>query len=114
MDCKEAQRCIHLFLKDELDRDTEFRLVEHINSCSECMEELTVEYLLTEGINRLENAEDIDVQSELEDRLNRTITRRKVYKQLKAGLFLVGSLIFFVLVLGGVERNEQNCFDGRS
>jgi hypothetical protein len=42
------------------------------------------------------------VQSELEDRLNRTITRRKVYKQLKAGLFLVGSLIFFVLVLGGV------------
>ena len=102
MDCKEAQRCIHLFLKDELDRDTEFRLVEHINSCSESMEELTVEYLLTEGINRLENAEDIDVQSELEDRLNRTITRRKVYKQLKAGLFLVGSLIFFVLVLGGV------------
>ena len=61
-----------------------------------------MEYLLTEGINRLENAEDIDVQSELEDRLNRTITRRKVYKQLKAGLFLVGSLIFFVLVLGGV------------
>ncbi len=61
-----------------------------------------MEYLLTEGINRLENAENIDVQSELEDRLNRTITRRKVYKQLKAGLFLVGSLIFFVLVLGGV------------
>lgn len=61
-----------------------------------------MEYLLTEGISRLENAEDIDVQSELEDRLNRTITRRKVYKQLKAGLFLVGSLIFFILILGGV------------
>ena len=46
MDCKEAQRWIHLFLKDELDRDTEYQLVEHITSCSECMEELTVEYLL--------------------------------------------------------------------
>ncbi len=102
MDCKEAQRCIPSFLKDALDRDTEFRLVEHIISCSECMEELTVEYLLTEGISRLQNAEDIDVQSELDDRLNRTITRRKVYKQLKAGLFLVGSLIFFILILGGV------------
>lgn len=102
MDCKEAQGCIHLFLKDELDRDTEFRLVEHIRSCSECREELTVEYLLTEGISRLENAENIDVQSELDDRLNRTITRRKVYKQLKAGLFLVGALLFCVLILGGV------------
>ena len=102
MDCKEAQRSIPLFLKDELDRDTEFRLVEHITSCSECMEELTVEYLLTEGISRLENAEDIDVQSELDDRLNHTITRRKVYKQLKAGLFLVSILIFFILILGGV------------
>lgn len=102
MDCKEAQRCIHLFLKDELDRDTEFRFVEHIYSCSECMEELTVEYLLVEGINRLENAEDIDVQSELEDRLNRTITRKKVYKQLKAGLFLIASMIFCIFLLGGV------------
>lgn len=102
MDCKEAQGCIHLFLKDELDRETEFRLVEHIRSCSECKEELTVEYLLAEGISRLENAENIDVQSELDDRLNRTITRRKVYKQLKAGLFLVGALLFCVLILGGV------------
>ncbi|MDE7476856.1 MAG: zf-HC2 domain-containing protein [Lachnospiraceae bacterium] len=102
MDCKEAQRCIHLFLKDELDVDTAFRFVEHVSSCNECMEELTVEYLLREGINRLENAEDIDVQSELEDRLNRAITRKRVQKQLKAGLFLVGSLIFFILLLGGV------------
>ncbi len=102
MDCKEAQRCIHLFLKDELDLDTAYQFVEHISSCSECMEELTVEYLLLEGISRLENAEDIDVQSELEDRLNRTITRKKVYKQLKAGLFLVGSMIVCMFLLGGV------------
>ncbi len=102
MDCKEAQRCIHLFLKDELDLDTAYQFVEHISSCSECMEELTVEYLLLEGISRLENAEDIDVQSELEDRLNRAITRKKVYKQLKAGLFLVGSMIVCMFLLGGV------------
>lgn len=103
MDCKEAQRWIPLFLKGELNRDTEYQLVEHITSCSECMEELTVEYLLLEGINRLENDEDIDVQSELEDRLNRIITRKKVFKQLKAGLFLVGSLIFCIFLLGGVR-----------
>lgn len=102
MDCKEARRCIHLFLKDELDENTEFRFVEHVHSCRECMEELTIEYLLSEGINRLESADDIDVRSELEDRLNRTINRKKVYKQLKAGLFLVASMIFCIFLLGGV------------
>ena len=60
MDCKETQRCIHLFLKDELDWDTAQKFVEHVRSCNECMEELTIEYLLSEGMSRLENADDID------------------------------------------------------
>ena len=102
MDCKETRRCIHLFLKNELDEDTEFQFVENAHSCTECMEELTIEYLLLEGINRLENADDIDVQSELEDRLNRAINRKRVYKQLKAGLFLVASMMFCIFLLGGV------------
>jgi len=102
MDCKEAQRCIHSFLKDELDAYTAQKLVEHVYTCSECMEELTIEYLLVEGISRLENAEDIDVQSELEEILNRVMVRKKRYKQLKAGLFLVASLMFCIFLLGGV------------
>ena len=49
MDCKETQRCIALFLKDELDNDTAFSFAEHVYACKECMEELTIEYLLVEG-----------------------------------------------------------------
>lgn len=101
MDCKEAQRCIHLFLTDGLDGSTERKFVEHVRSCSECMEELTVEYLLLEGINRLENADNINVQKELEDKLDHAMYRQKMYKQLKAGLFLVASLIFCIFLLGG-------------
>lgn len=100
MDCKETQRNIHLFLKDELDECTAQDFAEHMKSCKECMEELTIEYLLFEGISRLENAEDIDVESELEEKLDRIINRKKMYKQLKAGLFLVASLIFCIFLLG--------------
>lgn len=100
MDCKETQRNIHLFLKDELDERTAQDFAEHMKSCKECMEELTIEYLLFEGISRLENAEDIDVQGELEEKLDRIINRKKMYKQLKAGLFLVASLIFCIFLLG--------------
>lgn len=101
MDCKETQRCIRLFLMDELDGGTAQEFVEHVHSCNECMEELTIEYLLSEGMIRLENADDIDVQKELEEKLNRTVVRVRRKKQLKAGLFLVVSLLFCIILLGG-------------
>lgn len=101
MDCKETQHCIHSFLKDELDCGTAQKFVEHIRSCNECMEELTIEYLLSEGMSRLENADDINIQKELEDMLNRTMARVKRKKQLKAGLFLLISMLLCMLFLGG-------------
>lgn len=102
MDCKETQRCIHLFLKDELEGTAqEEEFVEHVCSCSECMEELTIEYLLSEGINRLENADEIDVQKELEEMLNRAMLHVRRRKQLKAGLFLLASMLICIILLGG-------------
>ncbi len=101
MDCKETQRCIHLFLRDELDGGTAQEFVEHVRSCNECMEELTIEYLLSEGMSRLENADDIDVKKELGEMLNRTMARVKRKKQLKAGLFLLMSMLLCMFLLGG-------------
>ena len=108
MDCKEAQRCIPSFLKDALDRDTEFRLVEHIISCSECMEELTVEYLLTEGISRLENAEDIDVQAE-----SYHYPQEGIQTAESRSFFSWFSNILYTDTRRSLGRNEQDCFDGR-
>lgn len=102
MDCKETRRCIRFFLKDEMDDNTAYEFVEHIHSCNECMEELTVEYLLFEGIRRLENADDIDVKSELEEKLNRILKQKKMKEQLKAGLFLVVAVFACILLLGGI------------
>ncbi len=99
MECRETQRCIQAFLKDELDRRTAEKVVEHIQSCDECMEELTIEYLLLEGISRLENADDIDLNSELEERLDRVRRRKKRYSQLKAGLFLLVCVILCIYLL---------------
>lgn len=101
MDCKETQHCIQLFLKDELDWGTAQKFVEHVRSCNDCMEELIIEYLLSEGMSRLENADDIDVQKELEEKLNRTMLHVRRKKQLKAGLFLLMSMLLCIILLGG-------------
>lgn len=99
MDCKETQRCIRLFLNGELDRRTEQKFVEHIRSCQECREELTIEYLFNVAIERLENAEVFDVERELEEKLNRAVNRKKVHGQLKAGFFVVASMVMCILLL---------------
>ncbi len=102
MDCKETQRSIGSFLKDEMDFNTACKFVEHVHCCNECMEELTIEYLLLEGMNRLENADDIDVESELEEKLNQILKKKKSREQLKAGLFLVVAVLACMLLLGGM------------
>lgn len=100
MDCIEAQRCIHLFLKDEFGgQEREF--VEHVCSCGECMEELTIEYLLFEGIEKLENSDKIDLQKEIEGMLSGLLLRVRRLQQLKAGLFLLMSIIVCMMFLGG-------------
>lgn len=99
MNCIETQRCIHLFLKNELDEKTQKDFVKHVHCCNECMEELTIEYLLFEGIKRLENADDFDIKKELDEKLNITNKHKKSYAQLKAGLFLVASMFVCIFFL---------------
>jgi hypothetical protein len=101
MDCKETQRNIPLFLKDELDMDLAYEFVKHVRACNECMDELNIEYLLFEGINMLENAETIDVAKELENKLNRVVNRVRLRRKLKAGLCLDASMVFCIIILGG-------------
>jgi hypothetical protein len=101
MDCKETQRNIPSFLKDELDEKSARDFVKHVHSCKECFEELDIEYLLYEGLNMLEDAKIIDVERELEEKLERVAKRERLHKKLKAGLFLVISLLFCIILLNG-------------
>ena len=42
MDCKDAEKKIPYFLRDELDGNRLEEFVEHIENCSECREELSI------------------------------------------------------------------------
>ena len=99
MNCKETQRCMRQFLEDELDADTAREFIMHVRSCKECMDELTIEYLISGGMQELENTDDIDVQMELEKRLVVANQMKAHRSQLKAGLFVVAMMaacVFFM------------------
>ena len=72
MDCRECERLIPDFIGRKLDFPTLKRLYEHVGQCGDCREELDIRFLVTEGIQRLEDGNAFDFQSELEQRLEET------------------------------------------
>lgn len=65
MICKETEKMIPLFLEDDLDTDDLKAFLEHIERCEECREELTIQFLVTEGMARLETGSVFDLKNEL-------------------------------------------------
>lgn len=105
MECVEIQHKIAAFLKNELDeRDTE-DFVEHIRRCDSCMEELAIQYLVTEGMRRLEDGSTFDLNRELKEKLEytlRRIRRKKFFNRMMlsleiASVFVTAVLSAFVL-----------------
>lgn len=65
MTCKEAEKMIPQFLEDDLDTEDLREFMEHIEKCSECEEELSIQFLVEEGMARLETGSVFDLQNEL-------------------------------------------------
>lgn len=99
MNCKETQRYMRQFLENELDADSAREFILHVRSCRECMVELTIEYLISGGMQELENTDDIDVQKELEKRLASVNHIKARRNHLKAGLFVVATMLACVLFM---------------
>ena len=51
MTCKEVEKWIPLFLRDDLDTDDLREFMEHIDKCEECREELSIQFLDTEMLS---------------------------------------------------------------
>ncbi|MCD7726580.1 MAG: zf-HC2 domain-containing protein [Clostridiales bacterium] len=65
MDCKEAEKKIPYFLQDELEGRKLADFVEHIEGCPECKEELSIQFLVAEGMEQLEKGDTFNLQEAL-------------------------------------------------
>lgn len=82
MNCKEAEKQIPSFLQDDLDGIRLEEFVEHVESCPECEEELTIQFLVTEGLERLEGGNNFNLQEELFMKLESAGHRINVHRML--------------------------------
>ena len=103
MTCKETEKMIPFFLKDELETEELREFMEHIESCEDCKEELTIQFLVTEGMARLESGNVFDLQNELkykiEDAEHNLKFRENVQLFLYAGEGLVGVALLALIAL---------------
>lgn len=76
MNCKEFERLVPDFIEDRLDYSSMKRFSEHMEQCGNCREELVIQLLVTEGVQRLEDGRAFDLQKELGRRMNRI--KRKI------------------------------------
>ncbi len=87
MNCKEAEKKIPSFLNDELDGDDLAEFVEHIEDCPECKEELSIQFLVEEGLEQLEQGNSFNLQEALLETLDNADERIRVNRTLRHILF---------------------------
>ena len=64
MTCKDAEKLIPLFL-DDVDNKELAEFIDHIDNCPECKEELTIQFLVKTGMQRLEDGNTFNLKQEL-------------------------------------------------
>ncbi len=65
MDCKEFAGLIPEFLGDRLDEMKLSEFLDHVDECEDCKDELRIQYLIYEGLERLETGATFDVDKDL-------------------------------------------------
>jgi len=98
MDCKEFEKLIPDFLGRKLDFLTMERFAKHMEECPGCSEELEIQFLVAEGMLRLEEGDAFDLQTELETQLEEARRKVKFHNGfLKLGIFLEILAVFAIV-----------------
>lgn len=101
MTCKEAEALIPQYLQDNLDADELKSFLEHIDSCPDCKEELSIQFLIEEGLNSLSTGDSYDLQSAMNDRVLRSRKainfHEKLFRLRNLGIFLVFTVIVILI-----------------
>ena len=98
MNCKETEKMIPVFLTNKLNSRQLDQFLEHVENCPECMEELTIQYLVMIGTSLIEEGKSFDLRKALNELL---IDARQMVKKWKWLTFLsyIAEIITFIIMI---------------
>lgn len=102
MNCKRFIKSIPRFLNDDLPIDDLREFILHVEECEECREELTIEFLIREGLHSLESGSAFDLNRELKKRMESAESKLKKRENIRwffYGLIGIDSVLLVVMLL---------------
>ena len=99
MDCKETRKNIYKFIEDGLDGKELQSFMKHVSECEECMEELAIQYLVTEGMQHLETESAFDLQSRLEKKMEGARKKIRARKRVIWFMYFIETLAILAVIL---------------
>ena len=98
LQCMECEKKIKPFIDRKLDYKDTLDFVNHISSCEKCKEEFSIEFLVVNGLKKLDSAEAFDLQKELNELITTSVDwandRKRIYREIM--LFAI-----FAAIIGG-------------
>ena len=112
MTCDRTQKLITPFINDELDNDEIEDFINHVNTCSECYEELEVYYTLLTAMKQLDDEERIsdDFKLQLSTKLERA-EEKIIHKRFSR--YRKRSILILLVIAMGLLLGLQNNFISR-
>lgn len=99
MGCKEVQKNIQAFLEDKLEGRELSAFLQHVEECGECREELSIQYLVLEGMQRLEMGSAFDLQKELEQKIEGARRKVGIRRRVIWFMYIMETLAILAVVL---------------
>lgn len=97
MDCKETQKNIRPFLDNELNFREEGEFLDHVCNCKDCMEEMSIVYLVSDGFEDFEESGDANMTEKLNKKIQTALYKQSFVR--KAVRFGTAIVVFLICVL---------------
>lgn len=105
MDCANYRLNMLPYLKHELSTKETKRLIEHVAGCRSCKEELKIQFLVVEGMRRLEYGETFNLAQDYEKSLKTVLHECNVIEQtqrLVYWVFYLGCILVISFLVKGI------------
>ena len=100
--CKKYEREIPLYLNGTLSQNDTLDLIEHVKTCANCKEELTVQHMVAVGLNDLDQIISLNVDDELEAEKKRIMASRRKHDRAERaflGILFINVSAFFAALM---------------
>lgn len=99
MNCSRFIRSIPKFLNDDLEIDDLREFIDHVENCEECREELTIEFLIREGLHSLESGSAFDLNKELKRRMENAQNDLRQRESVRWFFYALSGMVFVGLAV---------------